>query len=108
MNVLIVEDDKNLARILTSELLGEGFEVEAADAGRKALDRVETDEYDVVLLDLNLPDRNGLDVLRDFKNLEVSAEVIILTGNGTVSTAVEAMKLGAYDFLTKPFELEEL
>jgi len=108
MRVLIVEDDKNLGKILQNELLGEGFDVGKTNLGREALERAETEEYDVVLLDLNLPDMNGLDVLKDFRAREVAVEVIILTGNGTVSAAVEAMKLGAYDFLTKPFDMEEL
>ena len=108
MKVLIVEDDKNLAKVLKNELLGEGFDVDASSIGRKALEWAETEEYDVVLLDLNLPDMEGMDILKDLRATENPAEVIILTGNATVSTAVEAMRLGAYNFLTKPFDMEEL
>ena len=108
MKILIADDDKNLAYVLGSELSEDGFQVDNAESGTKALDLLEKDEYDVLLLDLTMPGIGGIDVLRRMKTLELSTEVIILTGNATVPTAVEAMKLGAYDYLTKPFKMEEL
>lgn len=108
MKILIADDDKNLRKVLMNELSEEGYHVTETDSGIKALDLLEKDEYDVLLLDLNMPSLGGIDVLKKIKTLEIPTEVIILTGHATVSTAVEAMKLGAYDFLTKPFKIEEL
>lgn len=106
--ILIADDDKNLRKILTIELSDRGLDVAEIDSGTKAIELLEQDEYDVLLLDLNMPGFGGMDVLKRIKTSEIPTEVIILTGHATVSTAVEAMKLGAYDFLTKPFKLDEL
>lgn len=108
MKILILDDDKNLAKVLLKEMEAEGYEVQKTDSGAEALERLEKDGYDVLLLDLNMPGQHGLEVLKKIRMLSLPVEVIILTGHGTVSSAVEAMKLGAYDFLTKPFELEVL
>jgi len=91
-----------------SELSEDGFGVDKAESGTKAMELLEKDEYDVLLLDLTMPGIGGIDVLRRLKTLELTTEVVILTGNATVPTAVEAMKLGAYDYLTKPFKMAEL
>jgi DNA-binding NtrC family response regulator len=108
MKILIADDDRNLSTVLRSELSEEGFAVDMAESGAKALDQLEKDAYDVLLLDLTMPGLGGVDVLKKIKALDLPVEVVILTGNATVSTAVEAMKLGAYDYLTKPFKLAEL
>jgi DNA-binding NtrC family response regulator len=108
MKILILDDDKNLRKVLISELDEEGHDVGETDSGLKALEMLEKDEYDVLILDLNMPGFHGLDVLKKIRKLDIPVEVIVLTGHGTVSSAVEAMKLGAYDFLTKPFELKVL
>lgn len=108
MKVLIADDDKNLRKVLMNELSDEGFDVDATDNGIKTMELLEKDEYDVLLLDLNMPGLNGMDVLKKIKDLEIPTEVIILTAHATVSTAVDAMKLGAYDYLTKPFKVEVL
>ena len=108
MKILIADDDKNLRKVLLNELFDEGFDADVAENGIMAMDLLERGDYDVLVLDLNMPGFNGLDVLRKIKTLEISIEVIILTGHATVSSAIEAMKLGAYDFLTKPFRVEEL
>ena len=105
---LIAEDEKNLRKVLVNELSDEGYNIAEADDGRKALEILQKDDYDVVLLDMNMPVMGGIEVLKKMKALEIPAEVIILTGNLTLTTAVEAMKLGAYDYLTKPFNLNEL
>jgi DNA-binding NtrC family response regulator len=106
--ILLADDDKNLRRVLVSELSSEGYDVTEADSGIRAAELLEQDEFDVFLLDLNMPGLSGMDLLKKMEKLQTSAEVIVLTAHATVSTAVEAMKLGAYDFLTKPFKLEEL
>ena len=108
MKILIADDDKNLRTVLTKELSEGGNEVEGVESGTRAIELLERDEYDVLLLDLNMPGLGGMDVLKKIKTLELSTEVIILTAYSTLSTAVEAMKLGAYDYLTKPFKVEEL
>ncbi len=108
MKVLVADDDKNLRWILTNELSEEDFDVDEAESGIKIMDLLERHEYDVLVLDLNMPGLCGMDVLRKIKTLEWSTEVIVLTAYSTVSTAVEAMKLGAYDYLTKPFKMVEL
>ena len=108
MRILVADDDTDLRKVLANELSEEGFKVDTAESGTKAIGLLESDEYDVLLLDLTMPGLGGLDVLKKIKTLDLPAEVVILTGNGSVSTAVEAMKLGAYDYLTKPFKLAEL
>ena len=108
MKILVADDDKNLRKVLANELSEEGFDVDEAESGDRAKELLEKDEYDVLILDLTMPGVGGMEVLKKVKDLELSTEVIILTGNATVPTAVEAMKLGAYDYLTKPFKMEEL
>ncbi|HMK50375.1 MAG TPA: sigma-54 dependent transcriptional regulator [Thermodesulfovibrionales bacterium] len=108
IKVIIADDDKNLRKVLLNELYEEGFNVTETDDGIKTIELLEKNEYDVLLLDLNMPGLGGLEVLEKIKELEVPSEVIILTAHATVSTAVEAMKMGAYDYLTKPFQIEEL
>jgi two-component system response regulator AtoC len=108
IRILLADDEKNLRMVLNKELSDEGYEVRETDNGSDAADLLEKDEYDVLLLDLNMPGMDGMEVLRKIKSLEIATEVIILTGHGTVYTAVQAMKLGAYDYLTKPFKTEEL
>jgi DNA-binding NtrC family response regulator len=108
IRVLIAEDEKNLRSVLRRELTADGYDAEEAEEGGKALELLQREEFDVLLLDLNMPGVGGLDVLKKMRELQVPAEVIVLTANLTVSTAVEAMKLGAYDYLTKPFKIDEL
>jgi DNA-binding NtrC family response regulator len=108
MKILILDDDKNFARVLMKELEEEGYEVEKCESSPQALEKLEKDEYDILLLDLNLPGLHGLEVLKKIRMLDLPLEVVIMTGHGTVASAVEAMKLGAYDFLTKPFEMDVL
>jgi DNA-binding NtrC family response regulator len=106
--ILVADDDKNLRTVLIAELSAEGADAFGADSGTQALELLEKEEFDVLLLDLTMPGLSGLDVLKKIKSLEIPVETIILTGHATVQTAVDAMKLGAYDFLTKPFKGEEL
>ncbi len=108
IKVLIADDEKNLRKVLMSELSSEGFDAGETDSGIRAAELLEKEEYDILLLDLNMPGLGGMDVLKKIKGLEIPTEVVVLTGHATISTAVEAMKLGAYDYLTKPFKIEEL
>lgn len=108
VRILIADDEKNFREVLMTTLSDEGFDVTGTDSAIKAKDLLEKEEYDVLLLDLNMPEVSGMEVLKKIKTFEIPPEVVILTGVGIVSTAVEAMKLGAYDYLTKPFKIEEL
>jgi two-component system response regulator AtoC len=108
ISILIVDDEKNIRELLRDELTTTMAHVAAAESGPAALAELERTDYDVLLLDLTMPEMDGMEVLKKLKSLDSSAEVIILTANATVLTAVEAMKLGAYDYLMKPFKIAEL
>jgi DNA-binding NtrC family response regulator len=106
--ILIVDDEKNLRRLLRDALEGEGHTILQAATGEEALERVQDASCDLVLLDMILPDLNGLQVLRRMKRLAADVPVIIMTGYSEVRGAVEAMKAQAADYLCKPFDLDEL
>jgi DNA-binding NtrC family response regulator len=108
VRVLIVDDEKNIRELLRGELAAILLHVAAVESGSAALKELEKSEYDVLLLDLTMPGMDGMEVLKRLKALDIPSEVIILTANATILTAVEAMKLGAYDYLMKPFRLAEL
>ena len=107
-HVLIVDDELEIRQLLESILTEEGYLVAAAGTAGEALTLIADADYDVVLLDIWLPDRDGLDVLADIRRMapERMPEVIIISGHGTIEAAVRATKLGAYDFLEKPLSLE--
>jgi DNA-binding NtrC family response regulator len=108
MNLLIVDDDDALRGLLARELTRSGHQVaEAADAAQ-CLERIREREPDVALVDLMLPDRPGIDVLRSLRQERPALEVVVLTAHGTVDTALAAMKLGAFDYLRKPCHFQEL
>jgi DNA-binding NtrC family response regulator len=99
-SILIVDDEENIRKYLGQSLTKDGFEVFTAKYGKEGINLLVQKHIDVVLLDLNLPDMNGLDVLREIKKIDVQAVIIIITAYGEISTAVEATKLGAYEYLT--------
>ncbi len=106
--VLVVEDEEVIRELLLPTLREEGFRVDAAASGEEALRRLEQTLYDVVLLDLNLPGMHGLNVLGAAPATQTDAQFVVMTAFGTVDTAVEAMKLGAFDYVNKPFRTQEL
>jgi DNA-binding NtrC family response regulator len=108
IKLLIAEDEKNFSLILQKELARRQYDVSVANDGKSALEFCQKVDYDVVVLDMMMPNVNGLQVLKTLKQAEPCPEVIMLTGNATVETAIDAMKAGAYDFLTKPCKIEEL
>jgi DNA-binding NtrC family response regulator len=108
VNILVVEDETNLSAVLQKELRRRGHETDAAPDGAAALARLEETSYEVVLADINMPRMDGLEMLRRLRELPTPPEVIMLTGHASVESAIEAMKLGAYDYLSKPYRLEEL
>jgi len=108
MRVLVTDDDRNLRKVLSTELSAEGYDVEVAESGPSALEALKEKEYDVIILDLNMPGMDGMQVLRLIKDEGILTEVIVLTADAKAATAVQAMKLGAYDYMTKPLSIEEL
>jgi DNA-binding NtrC family response regulator len=106
--ILIAEDEANLRLVLQKELERLGYRVQAAPDGEAALRKLEESNVDVLLCDINMPRIDGMEVLRRVHERPNPPEVIMLTGQATVETAVEAMKLGAYDYLTKPYRIAEL
>ena len=107
-DILIVDDEETFRLVLARELGARGYAVAIAGTAEEALERVRVETYEVVLLDMNLPGMNGLDGLEHLRELAPLTQVIVLTGNGALETAIRAMKLGAYDYLTKPCPLDEL
>lgn len=106
--ILIVDDEKNIRLTLKSCLDEEGFEIDIAINGEEALKKILSNNYDLVLLDLKMPGMDGMEVLKEIRKKGNEINVIIMTAYGTVEKAVEAMKLGAIDFLSKPFTPEEI
>jgi DNA-binding NtrC family response regulator len=108
IRVLVIDDEAGLRRFLTKELAARGFAVDSAGSAEEGLRKIAEAVYDVVLLDMKMPGMDGLAALKEIRREAPAPEVLILTGQGTVETAVEAMRAGAYHYLTKPFHLEEL
>lgn len=106
--ILIAEDEANLRLVLEKELQRLGYRVQSAGDGEAALRKLEESNVDVLLCDINMPRMDGMELLRRLYERPNPPEVIMLTGQATVETAVEAMKLGAYDYLTKPYSITEL
>jgi len=106
--IIIAEDEVNLRLVLQKELQRQGHEVRVASDGEAALKLLEENAADVVLCDINMPRLDGMEVLRRIHQRPNPPEVIMLTGHATVETAIEAMKLGAYDYLSKPYHITEL
>ncbi len=106
--ILVVEDDASFGGVLEEELRARGHEVERSTTVAEARSRAREGRFDVALLDLQLPDGSGLDVLREIAAEALPLEALVLTGNAEVPSALEAMRLGAYDYVAKPPRLEEL
>jgi two-component system response regulator AtoC len=107
-NILIIDDDNDLRSVLKDVLSDEGFSVSEASDGNSGIDAFSNDSPHAVLLDLNMPHMNGIETLSELKQINPKIPVIILTAYGDIPTAVEAMRLGAYDFTTKPPEFDRL
>ena len=106
--VLLVDDDDAFRRIMSTELVRRGYEVDCACDGESALDHCPHVDPDVVLLDLCLPDIDGIEVLKRLSAMDRARGVVVLTGHGTIDTAVQAVRLGAYDYLEKPCPVDEI
>lgn len=108
IRVLVVDDDNLLRKLVTQQLIRADFDAAPAASGKHALDTLREEDYDVVLLDIMMSDLSGLDALREIRKFEDPPEVIMLTADTSLATGVEAMRQGAYDYLTKPVTLDEI
>ena len=106
--ILIIEDEESIARVLQLELQFEGYEAEMAHTGTEGLIKYREQQWDLILLDVMLPEMSGLDVLKRIRTTELQTPVILLTAKGDVEDKVKGLDLGANDYITKPFEIEEL
>ena len=107
-SILFVDDDPDLREIVTDQLTASGYDVDAAEDGEVAIDRLQQKKYEVVLLDITMPNKNGMDVLRFTKDHSMPCKVIMLTGMVGLSVAIESIKLGAADYITKPYNMDYL
>ena len=108
ISILVVDDEAHIRRLAEKELSSERRRIATAGSAQEALKAFRAGSFDVVLLDMRLPDGNGLDLLTRFQELAPEVQVVVITGFGDVDNAVQAMKLGAYDYITKPFDLDRL
>jgi two-component system nitrogen regulation response regulator GlnG len=106
--ILIADDEEDIRWILETSLKKSGFEIECAENGEDAVRKASEEEYSLILLDINMPDMNGFEVLTQLRNREIDSPIIFITAQNTVSNAIDSIQLGAYDYLTKPFDLEEV
>ena len=108
IKVLLVDDENEFVDVLAERLEARDFEIVKAYSGDEALEKVEQQEMDVAVVDVLMPGKDGVETLREIKKIKPIMEVIMLTGNATVETAVEGMKQGAFDYLMKPTETKDL
>jgi len=108
IRVLLVDDEEQFVEVLAQRLQARNCHVESAFNGDDAIEFINAHEVDVVVLDVLMPGRDGIETLREIKRIKPLVEVIMLTGHGTVETAIQGMKLGAYDYLMKPTDTTEL
>lgn len=106
--ILLVDDDASLRRVLAHHLAEAGYRVLTAADGKAGLDTFTEEQVDLVITDIQMPEMSGLELLRRTSVMTPDAVVLVITAYGSIETAVEAMKLGAYDYITKPFNREEL
>ena len=106
--VLLVDDEEQFLKVLSERLEVRGLKVNSVTSGEEALARVDEQNFDVIVLDLSMPGIDGIETLKQLKKKDPDSEIIILTGHGTVHNSIDAMKLGAEDFLAKPVDLSIL
>lgn len=107
IKVLVIDDDVKMLELLKKVLSRRGYTVETSPKPTEALEKFTLNGFDIVVTDINMPEMNGLEILKQIKSISPDTIVIMITAFATVSSAVESMKLGAYDYIIKPFNMEE-
>ena len=108
MKILIIEDEYNLADAISSMLKSKKYDVDICTDGQKGLDDALTDIYDLIILDVMLPHKNGFEILRELKEENINSKILMLTAKNTINDKMVGFNNGADDYLTKPFHMEEL
>ena len=106
--ILLVDDEVVFTTNMSKLLKSRGYRVEAVNSGDAAIRELQNQDFDVVVLDLKMPGMDGISTLKEIKRLDLFTQTLILTGHGSIDSALEAVKLGAYDYLTKPCEIDDL
>ena len=108
IKLLVVDDEKKFSDILSQRLQVQGFEVTSVFSGEEAVQLIQNQDFDVVILDVFMPGKSGIDTLKEIKRIKPFIQIIMLTGHAKIDTAIEGMEIGAYDYLVKPTKIEEL
>ncbi len=108
MNILVIDDERSIRNTLKDILGLEGYSVDAAENGITGLEFVRSKDYDIILCDIKMPEMDGLEVLKKIMEIKPETTVVMISGHGNIDTAVESIKLGAYDFIVKPLDLNRL
>ncbi|MEX0601741.1 MAG: response regulator, partial [Bacteroidota bacterium] len=108
IRVLVADDEDGLRSTVAAWLSDEGFSVDQAPDGLEAIKKIQSNDFDIAILDIKMPGANGLEVLRYLKKNSGTTEAVMMTGMSDISMAVEAMKLGAREYLTKPIDMDQL
>jgi DNA-binding NtrC family response regulator len=106
--ILVVDDERAVRMMLETALRAQGYRVQAAASGREARDQLKDEEFDLVLLDLQLGDTDGIEILRELKHFWPATEVILLTAHGSINSAISALRHGAFDYLLKPAQIQDI
>ncbi|HEX2896607.1 MAG TPA: sigma-54 dependent transcriptional regulator, partial [candidate division Zixibacteria bacterium] len=106
--ILVIDDEESMRNFMEIMLSKEGYAVETAGSGKRGLGLVKTTDYDLVIADLNMPEMDGIEVLKEVKKAKKDQDLIVMTAYASVDTAIEAMKQGAADYITKPFKVDEI
>jgi len=106
--ILLVDDEKTMVKYLSRRLINRGFDVSVAYSGMSALEEVKKADFDLVLLDVLMPEMDGIETLKEIKKIKPTTEVILLTGHASVEAGIEGMKSGAFNYIMKPFDPNEL
>ncbi len=107
-NILVVDDEVQIAEMISASLMAHGYAVSLAYDGAQGVQKVGAEKFDLVIMDIQMPGMDGITALGEMKKLDPEVEVIIATGHGTMGTAIQSMRKGAFDYLHKPFEIKEL
>jgi len=106
--ILILDDDSGVCKVIGNILTEEGYEIITANNGKEGFQKIKEEKPDVVLLDVKLPDIDGLSFIEEHPQITANSSIVVLTGYGDIKSAVQSMKLGVFDYLTKPFDEEKI